>query len=114
YVEPVYLHGASTNSNYPLLKKVLVTYGEKTAFRDTLSDALDEVFGGTGSQPPPSTSPGQPTQPSGNPTVAKALEDAQKAYDDSQKAMEQHDWSAYGKAQQDLADALRRAREAER
>ncbi len=43
YVEPVYVRGGQLK--YPLLRKVLVTYGGATAFEDTLDQALDKVFG---------------------------------------------------------------------
>ncbi|MEU1615959.1 UPF0182 family protein [Streptomyces sp. NPDC005722] len=116
YVEPVYVRGAGTN--YPLLKKVLVSYGGQTEFEDTLGQALDAVFGSDGGEPvtPPETGGGGGTEPpaAGNPTVAQALEDAQEAYDAGQKALKDGDWGAYGQAQKDLADALRRAQEAEK
>ncbi|GAA3045982.1 hypothetical protein GCM10020000_27210 [Streptomyces olivoverticillatus] len=73
YVEPVYLRGAGTN--YPLLKKVLVNYGDKIVFKNTLGEALDEIFGGAGKEPgtqPPSggTQPPRPprTRPSSRPS----------------------------------------------
>ena len=107
YVEPVYVRGA--NTNYPLLKKVLVTYGDQTKFEDTLGQALDGVFG---TAPPGPTQPG-PAQPPANSTVRQALDDAQKAFDAGQQALRDGDWTAYGKAQKDLQDALARAKKAE-
>ncbi len=84
YVEPVYVRGGQLK--YPLLRKVLVTYGGATAFEDTLDQALDKVFGTSGAQPPPQTGNTNPPA-SGNPTVQQALKDAQKAFDDSQAAL---------------------------
>jgi uncharacterized membrane protein (UPF0182 family) len=117
YVEPVYLRGADTN--YPLLKRVLVHYGDDTAFETTLSEALNAVFGvdsgGTTSPPDTGTGDGDgTTTPPTDSTVAQALEDAQKAYDAGQKALQSGDWVAYGEAQKDLADALKRAQAAEK
>ncbi|MDJ0384378.1 UPF0182 family protein [Streptomyces sp. G-G2] len=116
YVEPVYVRSAGLK--YPLLRKVLVTYGNQTAFEDTLDKALDSVFGAEGATPP--TTPNQPppdgtTKPpaSQDPTVKAALADASKAFDDADKAMKAGDWTAYGKAQADLSAALKRAVEAE-
>ncbi len=115
YVEPVYLRGADLN--YPLLKKVLVWYGGRVEFEDTLGEALNALFGTAsgGTTPPPATGGGGGTEPpaAGNPTVAQALEDAQEAYDAGQKALKEGDWGAYGQAQKDLADALKRAQKAE-
>ncbi|MFD7338379.1 UPF0182 family protein [Streptomyces violascens] len=117
YIEPVYARGGS--ANYPLLKKVGVSYGDKTVFKDNLGDALSAVFGADGATPPPSTTP--PTTPptttppaSGNATVDQAIKDAQKAYDDGQKALAKGDWKAYGDAQKALQDALQKAADAEK
>ena len=115
YVEPVYVKGAGTS--YPLLRKVLVTYGDKIAFEDTLGQALDVVFGAKApSDSGGSTTPEKPTKPetpSTNPTVEQALKDAQKAYNDGQQALKDNDWAKYGEAQKDLQEALQRAQEAE-
>ncbi|MFB7777697.1 UPF0182 family membrane protein [Streptomyces bauhiniae] len=110
YAEPVYVRGGTLK--YPLLRKVLVTYEGRTAFEDTLDQALDKVFGVKGSEPPESGTTEPPA--STNPTVRQALEDAQKAYDAGQEALKSGpDWDAYAKAQKDLQDALRRAEDAQ-
>ncbi|MEV8525992.1 MULTISPECIES: UPF0182 family protein [unclassified Streptomyces] len=116
YIEPVYARGGS--ANYPLLKKVGVSYGDKTVFKDNLADALSAVFGADGATPPTTTTP--PTTPptttppaTGNATVDQAIKNAQKAYDDGQKALGSGDWKAYGDAQKALQDALKQAADAE-
>ncbi|MCM3263015.1 UPF0182 family protein [Streptomyces thermoviolaceus] len=124
YVEPVYVRGGQLK--YPLMRKVLVTYGGATAFENSLDEALDKVFGATGSTPPPDTGTTTPpdtgttTPPdtatgSGDPEVQQALKDAQKAFDDGQAALRKSpiDWEAYGKAQKDLQSALQRAQQAQ-
>ncbi|HLL33657.1 MAG TPA: UPF0182 family protein [Streptomyces sp.] len=118
YVEPVYVRGGGLK--YPLLRKVLVTYGGNTAFEDTLEEALNKVFGAEGSAPqPPEDDGGEgdgdttPPPTTGDPTVEEALADAQKAFDAGQEALQKGDWEAYGRAQQDLEDALKRAEEAQ-
>jgi uncharacterized membrane protein (UPF0182 family) len=45
YVEPVYVQ-SSLGSSYPVLRKILVAFGDKIAFEDTLDKALDTLFGG--------------------------------------------------------------------
>ncbi|MEV5958735.1 UPF0182 family protein [Streptomyces sp. NPDC051987] len=111
YAEPVYVRGAGVK--YPLLRKVLVTYEGKTAFEDTLDQALDKVFGATGSDTgsPDTGTTSPPT--SENPTVQQALDDAQKAFTAGQEALKKGDWTAYGKAQDELQQALKRAEEAQ-
>ncbi|WP_326664612.1 UPF0182 family protein [Streptomyces canus] len=114
YVEPVYVRGGGLK--YPLLRKVLVTYGGNTAFEDTLDEALNKVFGADGSTTQPPDDDGGTTKPpptSSNPTVQQALDDAQKAFDAGQEALKKGDWEAYGRAQKDLEDALKRAEDAQ-
>ncbi|MFJ4720289.1 UPF0182 family membrane protein [Streptomyces luteogriseus] len=113
YVEPVYVRGGGLK--YPLLRKVLVTYGGQTAFENTLDEALNKVFGADGpaTEPPDEGDTTTPPPASDNPTVQQALEDAQKAFDAGQEALKKNDWEAYGKAQKDLEDALRRAEDAQ-
>lgn len=45
YVQPVYVQ-ASSGTQYPLLREVLVSFGDQVGFAETLSEALDQVFGG--------------------------------------------------------------------
>ncbi|MFF7284299.1 UPF0182 family membrane protein [Streptomyces griseorubiginosus] len=113
YVEPVYVRGGGLK--YPLLRKVLVTYGGNTAFEDTLDQALNKVFGADASTTPPPEDDGgtKPPPTASNPTVQQALDDAQKAFDAGQEALKKGDWEAYGRAQDDLQDALKRAEDAQ-
>ncbi|GHJ35854.1 UPF0182 protein [Streptomyces sp. TS71-3] len=111
YVEPIYAQGR--NSEYPLLRKVAVSYGNKTGFADTLADSLNQAFGVAGSQPAQPQKPGGQQAPPASPTVKQALSDAQKAFDDGQKALENRDLAAYAKAQDRLKDALKRAADAQ-
>ncbi|WP_327374269.1 UPF0182 family protein [Streptomyces sp. NBC_01216] len=124
YVEPVYAQGR--NALYPLLKKVAVSYVDAdqpdgdttkdvTVFKNNLTEALNAVFGVDAATPPRPEQPGTtpPTTPSTNDATLKAaIADAQKAYDDGQAALQKGDWTAYGKAQEALQDALQRAAEA--
>ncbi|SFS15505.1 hypothetical protein SAMN04487783_2054 [Agrococcus baldri] len=45
YVQPVYLQSTGATS-YPVLRKILVSFGNDIAFEDTLDEALDALFGG--------------------------------------------------------------------
>ena len=128
YVEPVYLRAAS--EGYPLLRKVLVGYGENVALDDTLAGALDQVFGsapaptvdpefipeeGAEPVPTPEDVPPAPVPSTGDPLtdLTIALDDAQQAYADGQAALAQGDFGAYGEAQDRLEEALQRAAAAE-
>ncbi|WP_189320947.1 UPF0182 family membrane protein [Streptomyces flaveus] len=113
YVEPIYVQGS--NAEYPLLKKVAVSYGGTTAFEDTLSQALDKVFASEATPPPPDEGDDttEPPPATGDTTLQQALDDAQEAYEAGQEALKKGDWEAYGRAQQDLEEALQRAEEAQ-
>jgi len=45
YVQPVYVQSTS-GTRFPLLQRVLVSFGEEIGFAETLAEALDQVFGG--------------------------------------------------------------------
>ncbi|MFD5271300.1 UPF0182 family protein [Streptomyces sp. NPDC058335] len=114
YVEPVYVRGGGLK--YPLLRKVLVSYGGITAFEDSLDEALNKVFGAEGATPKPPADDGDTTTPppaTGNATVQEALKDAQEAFTAGQEALKKPDWEAYAKAQAELEAALKRAEDAQ-
>ncbi|MFG3494962.1 UPF0182 family protein [Streptomyces sp. NPDC047928] len=119
YVEPVYAQGR--NALYPLLKKVAVSYvdadqpagdttKDTTVFENTLAESLNAVFGVDG-QTPTTPPPSDPTKPpaTGEAALKQAIADAQKAFADGEAALQKGDWTAYGKAQDALAEALQRA-----
>ncbi|MFB7610254.1 UPF0182 family membrane protein [Streptomyces gardneri] len=124
YVEPVYAQGR--NALYPLLKKVAVSYvdadqpdgdttKDTTVFEDNLTDALNAVFGvdaPTKPTTPPKDGTTPPAPTSNDAALKAAIADAQKAYDAGEAALQKGDWTAYGKAQEDLQDALQRAADA--
>ncbi|MFE5834648.1 UPF0182 family protein [Streptomyces sp. NPDC056488] len=128
YVEPVYAQGR--NALYPLLKKVAVSYvdadqpagdttKDTTVFEDNLTKALNAVFGvdaptqPTPEQPTPEQPGTTPPPPASNDDALKqAIADAQKAYDAGQAALQKGDWTAYGKAQEELQAALQKAADA--
>ncbi|MFE7553664.1 UPF0182 family membrane protein [Streptomyces gardneri] len=124
YVEPVYAQGR--NALYPLLKKVAVSYvdadqpdgdttKDTTVFEDNLTDALNAVFGveaPTKPTTPPKDGTTPPAPTTNDAALKAAIADAQKAYDAGEAALQKGDWTAYGKAQEDLQDALQRAADA--
>jgi uncharacterized membrane protein (UPF0182 family) len=104
-VQPVYVRATSNAAAYPLLQKVLVSFGEQIGFDDTLKGALDQVFGGnSGTTSTPST--GTTTNTDSNSALASALASAQKALADAQAALAKGDFAAYGKAQDRLKAAI--------
>jgi len=118
YVMPVYVQGSG--SPYPLLRRVIVAFGDKVAYETSLNAALDKVFGpgsstqvppggGTPTTPPPSGTPtgsGTPTSPTpGGNDVQTAVQAIKTALDHLQAATKAGDFAGIGRAQQELADA---------
>ena len=116
YVQPVYVRATSNAAAYPLLQKVLVSFGEKIGFDDTLKGALDQVFGGNSGTSTTTTpsSGGTGTTTTTSNALAQALASAQKALADSQAALAKGDFAAYGKAQDRLKAAIEAAVAAQR
>lgn len=118
YVQPVYVQSTG-NTSYPLLKKILVAFGDKIAFEDTLTQALDVLFGGDAGVDVPTNATDVPaadagtttgtTTPATNVALATALQDAKTAIADREAARVSGDWTAYGEADARLTAALDRA-----
>src|SRR5699024_8362403 len=129
YVQPVYVQ-ASAGTQFPLLRRVLVSFGDTIGFAPTLNEALDQVFGGDSGV----TTPDADVNPDGVPEpgeeegggdgeddgtasaqarLASALERARVAMEESHTALGSGDWNAYGTAQEDLTKAINDALEAE-
>jgi len=106
YVQPVYIQSTGETS-FPLLKKVLVMFGDKIAFEDTLEGALNSLFG-SGTIKPPVDGGTDPDVSS----LASALAAAQSALAAQDEAMRNGDWAAYGKAAQALKEAIAAAQKA--
>jgi uncharacterized membrane protein (UPF0182 family) len=110
YVQPVYIQSTGETS-YPLLKKVLVAFGDKIAFEDTLDGALNSLFGGnagsnSGGGTGGGTGTGTGNGTGGNQALASALSAAQQALADKSAALKIGDWTAYGRADKALQEAI--------
>ena len=104
YVQPVYVRATSNSAAYPLLQKVLVSFGDQIGYDDTLKGALDQVFGGNSG----TTSASGSTSTTGttNNPLASALASAKQALADGQAALAKGDFAAYGRAQDRLKSAI--------
>jgi uncharacterized membrane protein (UPF0182 family) len=103
YIEPVYTQGKK-EPKFPILNSVIVSFGNRIAYKPTLAEALDTLFGaGSVAGPTPSASPGGgPVAPSTKALIAAA----QKAFSDGQAALKEGDFAAYGAAQKRLKQLL--------
>lgn len=134
YVQPVYVRSTGDTS-YPLLRKILVSFGDRIAFEDTLDEALDALFqgdsgavAGDGSIDPDDIpdladiiDQDVDTAPAPDETVDEgpgtivlegleaALRDAQQALQDREAAYRLNDLVAAAEADRRLTEALERA-----
>jgi uncharacterized protein len=117
YVQPVYVQATANTAAYPLLQKVLVSFGDQIGFDETVKGALDQVFGGNsgeslgtgidsqGGSDDGSTGTGGDTD-SANASLQAALRSAQQALRDADAALRAGDFTAYGRAQERLKSAI--------
>ncbi len=112
YVQPVYVKATSNSAAYPLLQKVLISFGDQIGFDNTLQGALNQVFGGnagtslTNTQGSQTGTTGSGTPLASNTTLKAALAAAQSALADSATALKNGDFTAYGQAQSRLKAAI--------
>ncbi len=119
YIRPLYVRAES--NRVPKLEKVIAVYGNKAIMRDTLQEALKDLFGGTpatqeqtaGSTTPTTAPlPGGPssTQPSG--TVGELITRANTAFVDAQGALQRGDLAEYQRKVDEARALVRQAGEA--
>lgn len=122
YVEPVYVR--ASQDGYPLLRKVLVGFGEKVAMENTLTESLAKVgvIPASGGSADNGTDNGGGSNNDNNSddnkdepkkSLAQQLDDALRAIDRAfvagEEALRNGDFAAYGKAQEQLQRAITRA-----
>jgi uncharacterized membrane protein (UPF0182 family) len=78
YIEPVYLEATETGT-LPQLKRVIVAYENRVVMRETLQDALAEIFGSAPSVP------SEPGEPGG--TSEETLQQVAELYQKAQEAL---------------------------
>jgi len=124
YVQPVYVKsGSSADTSYPLLRKVLVAFGDKIAFEDTLDAALNSLFagdsgasagdtgaGGTGgTRPSAGPGPGTGSGTGTNAALQKALGDYLTALTARTAAYAANDLVAAAQADKNMQAAINAA-----
>src|SRR6218665_546930 len=121
YVQPVYLQ-STDNTQVPKLRSVLVAFGGNVAIEDTLTAALDSLFGGSagaagGDEQVTPTTPdtGEVTPDTGttNPPVAsdaraEALAAAGQALTDREAALKDGDLAKFAEADERLSAAVQK------
>ena len=108
YVQPVYVRATGNTAAYPLLQKVLVSFGDQIGFSETLQGALDQVFGGnsgtTVSDNQQSTS--TPGNAGTSQAIRAAISSLQSAYADLEAAQKRLDGAAEDRARARVKAAI--------
>ncbi len=124
YVRPLYVEAEGTR--VPELKQVIVAYGDRVVMRDTLQDALVELFGEApdtleeGLEPdeiiegerPDTPAPATPPVDADILTVVEHLEAAEQAFAEADAALRNGDLAEYQRKNAEAREHLRRARAA--
>jgi len=101
YVEPIYLK-SDTESNFPEMKMVVVSLGEKILMEPTLEEALDRIFGVISGEEPEEQDDGQYDDTNINDLVKQANE----IFNEANEASQRGDWAAYGDSIKELENTL--------
>ena len=108
YVEPVYLE--ATNSSIPEVKRIIVAYGDKIAYEETLAECLVSLFGDKAEEGVNSSEGGGQTEEGGGQTGGlsqdELIDKAVTALEKAQSAQQSGDWAAYGEYLEELEDVL--------
>ncbi|MEY2743530.1 MAG: hypothetical protein RL310_439 [Actinomycetota bacterium] len=108
YVQPVYVRATGNTAAYPLLQKVLVSFGDQIGFSETLQGALDQVFGGNSGTTVSDNQ--QSTETPGGVGTSQAIRAAisslQAAYADLEAAQKRLDGAAEDKARARVKAAI--------
>ena len=124
YVQPLYSLRTSGEGNFPVLRYIAVSFGDKVGVGETLGEAIYNVLGLTGTPsdtPAGSTTPGTVTpppdkggqQPSGNvqTRVRTLLNQADAAFSAADRAYAAGDYAEWGRqlkiGREKLGDAIR-------
>ncbi len=116
YVEPVYLE--ATNSSIPEVKRIIVAYGDRIAYEETLEECLVSLFGEEAAaaidtsdesvvqEPSTGDDSSQTGQTTTNLSQSELIQNAVTAYDNAQAAVQSGDWAGYGRYMEELEQIL--------
>jgi uncharacterized membrane protein (UPF0182 family) len=122
YVQPLYTLRESGEGTYPVLRYVLVSFGNDVGYGPTLASALDDVLGTAGSddslaEPGEGETDGE--QPDGETPdgevpgdVSSLLEEAEAAFAEAEQALQNGDLAGYAEASERARELVQQALEA--
>lgn len=101
YIQPLYLE--ASEAALPQFKRVVAVFNEKVVMRDTLAQALQDLFIGNGGSTTTTTQPG-------GQTAAQLLDQAAQAFADAQNALTAGDLATYQQKVNEASDLIDQAR----
>jgi hypothetical protein len=115
YVQPLYTLRQEGEGRYPVLRYVLVSFGEDVGIGSTLTAALDDVLGIT--TPEESVDPAQNPDLGGEPgtgspvsgDVRALLQQAEDKFVEAERALRDGDLTGYAEASQEARDLVQQA-----
>ena len=108
YVQPVYVKATGNTAAYPLLQKVLVSFGDQIGFSETLQGALDQVFGGNSGTTSGNNQSNTPANGGvgSSQAIRSAIASLQSAYADLEAAQKRLDGAGEDKARARVKAAI--------
>ena len=108
YVQPVYVRATGNIAAYPLLQRVLVSFGDQIGFSETLQGALDQVFGGDSGTDASNNQPNTPINEGAGTSQAirAAIASLQSAFADLEAAQRRLDGAAEDRARARVKAAI--------
>jgi len=102
YVEPVYLE--AKEDSIPEVKRVIVVYGDQIAYKSTLAEALNSLFGEGSANADVSSD--DSSAGSGELSQSEIIIKAQEAFSNAEEAQKNGDWAKYGQYLNELEKYL--------
>lgn len=101
YVEPIYLK-SDTESNFPEMKMVVVSFGDRIVMEPTLDQAIERIFGIY-------SEPEEPVEEEyDNTNIDDLIKQATLTFNEATEAQQRGDWAQYGESLKELEDILNR------
>ena len=103
YVEPIYLK-SDTESNFPEMKMVVVSFADKIVMESSLDNALERLFGKSESNNKKEENIPNDYE---NDTVNNLIVRANELYNEANEATKNGNWAKYGESLKKLEEVLR-------
>ncbi len=110
YVEPIYIQSEDEKTAIPELRRVVIGYGNRVVWGESLDEALVKMFGQGMLQTTDIAATVEASADTGTdqPSLRGLINQANRYFNQAQDARRAGDWAGYGRSLQLLEEALRR------